>query len=86
MKRINQKNDVVIDTYYNPVNTNAEQGEVTEHYTVVSCAYFYKRQYIQEQEVFVKIELTKQMILDIADEIRAIEKEIVKVPYDYNPF
>ena len=86
MKKISQKHDVVINTYHNPVNTNPEHGEITEHYTIVSGAYFYKRQYINEQEIFIKIELSKQMILDIADEIIETEKEIVKIPYVYNPF
>ena len=86
MKRINQKHDVMINTHYTPINSNAEQGEVTQHYTNVSNVYFYKRQIINDQEVFIKIELDKQIILDLADEINKIEKEVISKPYDNLPF
>jgi hypothetical protein len=86
MKRLNQKHDVVIDTYYTPINTNAEQGEVTHHYTYVSNVYFYKRQIINDQEVFIKIEIHKEMILDLAAEINKIEKEVVNKPFNNLPF
>lgn len=82
MKRINQKHDVVINIYYKPVFTNASVGDIEDHYTYVNSVYFYKRQFIQDQEVFTKVEMTRQMILDLADEIREIEKEIIKKPYE----
>ncbi len=85
MKRINQKHDVVINIHYTPIN-DVEQGELTHHYTNVSDAYFYKRQFIQDQEVFIKVEISKQMILDLADEIREIEKEVIQKPYDSLPY
>lgn len=82
MKRFSKKQDVVITTEHYPLISNAEKGDVIHHNTSVDCVYFYKRQFIQEQEVFIKIELSKQMILDIADEIKDIEKEIIEKPYN----
>lgn len=85
MKIFIEKHEAVIDGWFKPTK-EAKQGEIIPHHKTVSKVYFYQKQYINEQESFAKIELTKEMILDLADNIKAIESEVVEMPFDEMPW
>ncbi len=85
MKIFIEKHEAVIDGWFKATK-EAKQGEIIPHQKTVSKVYFYQRQYINEQESFVKIELTKEMILDLSDSIKSIESEVVEMPFDNLPW
>ena len=72
--------------WFKPQVDKAKQGDIIPHKKTVSKVYFYQRQFINDQEVFIKIELPKEMILDLSDKIQDIESQIVEMPFDELPF
>ena len=86
MKVFEERHEAVIDVWFKSQVDNAKQGEVIPHKKMVSKVHFYQRQFINEQEVFLKIELTREMILDLSDKIQDIESQIVEMPFDDLPF
>ena len=86
MKVFDEKHEVIIDCWFKPKVNNAKQGDIIPHQKIVSRIEFYHRQFINDQEVFVKIQLTKEMIRDLSDKIQGIESEVVEMPFDDLPF
>lgn len=86
MKVFEEKHEAVIDVWFKPQVNKAKQGEVIPHKKTVSKVQFYQRQFFNDQEVFLKIELTRDMILDLSDKIQDIESQIVQMPFDELPF
>jgi len=85
MKKYNEKNDVIFDCYFMP-KIKAEEGEKVPHETKVQKVFFLYPQFINGQESFIKIEMPKEMILELAAEIRVIETEIVDLEYSELPW
>lgn len=86
MKVFEEKHEAVIDFWHKPQVDKAKQGDIVPHKKTVTKVYFYQRQFINDQEVFLKIELTREMILDLSDKIQDIENQIVEMPFDELPF
>lgn len=85
MKVFNEKHDAIIPYWLRP-NVDAKNGESVPHTKVVDRVQFYYRQIINEQEVFLKIELSKDFILDLSDQIQDIQGQIVMAQIDNLPF
>ena len=83
MKLFLEKYETVLEGWYSPQVESPKQGEVVPHKKQVSKAYFYQRDFINDQEVFKRIELTKQMIVDLYNEIAKVENEVEDMPF-YN--
>ena len=86
MKTLNEKHEVIIDSWFAPTKKDVKHGEVSPHQQKVSWIAFYQRQIINDQEVFIKIQLTRDMIMDLSKQIETIESNIVDMPYDELPF
>lgn len=78
MKKYNQRHEAIIESYFKPVNCNARIGEVIRHNETVIAASIYKRQFINDQEVYLKIDLSRDLILDLAKEFEEIEKNVIQ--------
>lgn len=86
MKVLEEKHEAVIDVWFKPQVDKAKQGDIIPHRKTVNKVYFYQSQFINDQEVFLKIELTKEMILDLSIKIQDIESQVVEMPFDELPF
>lgn len=86
MKVFVPKHEAVIDLFLKPQVKKANQGEIVPHKKVVTSVYFYNRHCINDQDVYIKVELSRDMILDLADEIRDIDGQIVESEFDNLPF
>lgn len=82
MKVFEEKHETIIEFYFSPIANNPKSGDIIPHQKTVSRIYFYNRQFLDGQEVFVKIELTKEMILDLHNKICDIENQVVEMPFD----
>jgi hypothetical protein len=82
MKIFNQKHEAIIDVSFTPKKDNAKEGEVIPHGKRVDRVFLYHPHYIGDQVCYIKIEISKQMIFDLADQIQDIESEIIERPYD----
>jgi len=85
MKKFNEKHEVIIDCYFTPT-VKAKEGEVSPHFTRVQGISFYQRHYNGDMESFVKVQITKDMILDLASEIAEIEKNVVNMKFTSLPW
>lgn len=86
MKVFEEKHEAVIDVWFKPQVDKAKKGDIIPYKKTVSKVHFYQRQFINDQEVFLKIELTKEMILVLSDKIQDIESQVVEMPFDELPF
>ncbi len=86
MKIFNDKHNVVIETYFSTTINGLKEGELAPHNQMVSSISFFAPHHIGEQEVYKKIYLTKDMILDLADHIKKIETGTTIIPFSNLPF
>lgn len=59
-------------------NPMAKIGQVIKHNETVLFASIYKRQFINDQEVYLKIDISRDLILDLAKEIESIEANVIE--------
>ena len=85
MKTFIENHEAVIQ-FWNAPTVNAKDGEIIPHKPTVSKIYFYHEHVSNREIKFLKIELTKEMILDLADSIKTIESQIIEMPFDSMPF
>lgn len=88
IKDFNSKHEVVIHSRTNAIFDGKEpkQGEVVPHKKVVSNCVLYQLQQFNGGEIFFQVWLSRNMILDLAEQIKTIETEIINTPYDSLPF
>jgi hypothetical protein len=86
MKIFVEKHEAVIDGWFKPQVEKAKQGDVVPHRKQVTKVYLYQREFINDQEVYRKVELSKEMILELSDKIQDIESQVVEMPFDELPF
>jgi hypothetical protein len=78
MKKYSQKHEAIIESYFKPVDHNAKIGQVVKHNETVLFASIYKCQFINDQEVYLKIDISRDLILDLAKEIESIEANVIE--------
>ena len=81
-----EKHNAIVKTYFNPKHQNANHGDEIPHTEIVSSVEVYSRHIINDQEVYTKIVLSKEMICDLHEKMLKIEEKIVIRPYDALPF
>ncbi len=86
MKIFVEKHEAVIDGWFKLQGEKAKQGDLIPHRKQVIKVYLYQREFINDQEVYRKIELSKEMILELAEKIQEIESQVVEMPFDELPF
>ena len=86
MKVFVEKYESVINCWLKPQIENAKQGDVIPHEKVVTNVYFYKREIINEKEVYLKVELSKEMIVDLFNKIKVLESQVGEMPFENLPF
>ncbi len=85
MKEFSKKQDVIIDYYYSPT-VNAKDGEIVPHKKKVQKLIMFVPQYVNEQELFIKVELNREMILELAAEIAVIEQTVIDMEFESLPW
>ena len=84
MKDYNQKHEVTINVTTSPIDKDAKG--LTEHRKNVSSIEFYKPAWINDQEVYLKVEIGRSMIEDIFKQIQDIELQTVMSDTQDFPF
>jgi len=85
-KEFNEKHDAVITMYYYPKTKEAKEGDSVPHGKIVSGVQFYERVFNKEQRIFHEILLSKEFILELAEQIKRIESEEKFLEYNEVPF
>ena len=78
MKHINEKHEVIIYSEEKSVKNNPKNGETCEHYNRVRTVEFY---YQKQNSDFIKVKLTRDFILDLAEQIKNIEDKTFEMEY-----
>jgi hypothetical protein len=86
MKEFIADYEVVLNIYFTPTVSDANDGDIVPHRKSVSEAFFYQANTHNNQNVYTKVYLERKMILDLADRIRQIESETIDYPYSNLPF
>jgi len=84
IKDYSQKHEVTINVTISPISNDAKG--LTEHRKKVSSIEFYKRAWINDQEVFLKVEVGRSMIEDIFEQIQEIEMQTIMAESSDLPF
>lgn len=82
MKTYNQDHEVTIHSFITPIG-EPKEGDICENNVNPYKAEFY---YPIKHGRFVKIELSKKMILDLSEQIKELESQTVKAEYSNSPF
>jgi hypothetical protein len=85
MKKFNEKHEAIIDCYFTPT-VKAKEGETVPHQTKVKNVSIFYPNYFNGQEYFVRVQLPKEMILELAAQIAVIENEIIDSEYSELPW
>ena len=81
-----EKHNAIVKTWFKPKHQNAKHGDEIPHTETVSSVEIYQRNIINDQEIYTRIVLSKEMICDLHEKILQIEENIVIRPYDELPF
>lgn len=81
MKTILEKQDVIIKSEWTPKTypKDLKDGDLIDHFNKVKECYFFH--YIGEDMKLVRVDLDKEMILELAEKIKSLESEIEKFQY-----
>ena len=85
-KEFNENHDAIVSLYYSPKAINPKEGEVVPYGKIVKDIQFYRGIYVNDIELFHKIILSKQFILEIAEQIKDIESQEIDMLYSDIPF
>ena len=83
MKTYNEKHEVMIYSEEKPCRTNVEINEICNHFNKVKNLEFYQENRNGE---FSKIILTRDFIVDLAEQIKQIELDVFESEYYPNIF
>lgn len=84
MKRyLIEKFESTVNVDVSPIDKKAKNGEVCDHKQTVDSIVFYTR---QNNGLYFKVFVTKEMVMSFYEEIKKIEAQIVKLPKDDIPF
>ncbi len=86
MKEYNAKYDVVLNIFINPAKNGAKDGEMVEHSKRVQNIVSYYPINDKYQTTYIQAFLSRDMILDLAEQIKKTESETVMANYDSLPF
>jgi hypothetical protein len=86
MKYYNLKHSTTIYVNQIPESSSAKEGQLESHLQKVSSIEFYESNKFDNSESYIKVCIDRDMILEIADQIRKIESEVVVKKYDNLPF
>lgn len=76
MIEVNQNHNVLINYWTFCKDDQAKEGELALHKNQVSEMFYYEREFTGDgRERYIKIVLPRQMILDLAEDIRRIESQ-----------
>ena len=78
-KYFNEKHDAIIESRFVAKVPNPKEGEVIPHKPIVSNVTFFQ---MSEDMKWSKIWISKEMILDIASQIKEIESQTIDMCYD----
>lgn len=80
----NTKHKTIISGYEKPINKNPKNGETCAHTVEIRSIELFRP--ISDTNTFLKIELSRDFILDLAEQVKKLESEtITKEYYDF-PF
>jgi hypothetical protein len=79
-KYYNLKHEVQLDAKLYPTSKGAKDGDVVEHFQDVQSAQMYY--YSDAVKAFIQVVLPKDMILDLAEQIKEIESTNITCKYD----
>jgi hypothetical protein len=85
-KEYNEKHDAIVSLYYSPKAINPKEGEIVPHGKIVRDVQIYQSGYINDREIFNKVFLSKEFILDLAKQITEIESQEKDLVYSNLPF
>jgi hypothetical protein len=85
-KEYNEKHDAIVSLYYSSKAINPKEGEVVPHGKIVRDVQIYQSTYVNDREVFNKVFLSKEFILDLAKQISEIESQEKDLAYSNMPF
>ena len=75
MKEFNLEHETLINFDLHPIEKTAKGA--TPHKKVVTEIEFYKHHWVGEQDIYLKIKLSKSAIIDLYTHIKAIESTTV---------
>ena len=82
MKDFNTKHEAIIESRLIVNDTNPKGGQVYLHNNVVDSAYFFQPNYVDNAILsYTKVWLSKELILDLAEQIQQIEKRTIETEY-----
>ena len=89
MDILNSNHDAIIHVYQKPIakESTLKDGEITPHEQRVNKVSFLKERFADPiGSYWLKIEVDKKAILELAEQIKKIESEQVDAHYDNLPF
>ena len=87
MKTFNDKHQTLIDIYLDPIAANPVEGEIVTHQKIVYNLHYFKQHFdINGNEMFLKIQLPRDFIIDLYNHIQQIESEKIDTIYHGLPF
>ena len=78
MKNFNEKHEVIIYSEEKPCKSNVEINEICNHFHKVNNLEFYQEKTNGE---FTRVILTRDFILDLAEQIKQIESKVFESEY-----
>ncbi len=84
MKHFSQNHEAIIISSLLSNIPDAKEGEIVPHRHEVINVHFMHRHFINNQEVYLQINLDKTMIHELSAEIKVIENQITEKPFDYD--
>ena len=78
MKKFNEKHEVIIYSEEKPCKSNVEIYEICNHFHKVNNLEFYQG---KQNGEFTKVILTRDFIVDLAEQIKQIESDIFESEY-----
>lgn len=85
MKKYVEKHEAVIDAALSPM-MQGNNGDIVPHKPLVNNIIWYMNYYTEQGEQTKRIFLTRDMIVDLYNEIQELEKLEVPAPIDSLPF
>ena len=77
-KIYNERHDLIIEYGHSSVSKDGKEGEVVPHNRVVTEIYFFDRVGGKD---YKRIELKREIILDLAKQIQEIESKLELLPF-----
>ncbi len=88
MKHFNEKHEAILTSKLQLIDNHLSpaEGEVVPHKHSVQHVEFYTPHNVGEGEMYIRVFMNKEMVMELAKQIEKIEAEEVQHPFDNLPF